>query len=253
MQDYFNFLWVMTSKEIKARYKNAFLGFLWIFLNPLFQMLVIGFIFQKIIKTPIRHYFSFLFAGLLAWNFFAYSFTKATPAFVWERTLIKKARFPREAIPLSIVFANFFHFLASFLLFFIFLLAWPGGHISWLGTATIIMAILWIVLFTIGATLLSSALNVKYRDVNFFIQALLILWFYATPVIYSLNILPPVYLPLFQFNPLAYPFALLHHSLVATPLPPASILWTNLGLSFLIIVLGILVFRRESKFFADWL
>lgn len=253
--NYLNFLLAMTEKEIKARYKNAVLGFLWILLNPLFQMLIIGLIFRNFIKVPVENYFLFLFTGLLPWNFFSYSATKTTPSIVYERSLIQKAKFPREAIPLSIVFSNLFHFLVSLVLLIIFLLISGDTLIfrSLVAIGYLLLAIFWLLVFTSGFSLLSSSLNVKYRDVNFFVQALVILWFYATPVIYSLQILPQNYLPLFQLNPIAYPFEMFRSSLIATPLPSTKILIANLGISLMITLLGILAFKKESKTFSDWL
>src|SRR5262245_48806610 len=98
---YLDFLWAMTEKEIKARYKKAVFGFLWVVLNPLFQMVVMGLVLSYFITIP--NYFLFLFTGLLPWNFFSLSLAKATPAFVNERNLLLKAKFPREAIPFSII------------------------------------------------------------------------------------------------------------------------------------------------------
>lgn len=245
----------MTEKEIKARYKSAVLGFLWILLNPLFQMLIIGFIFRNFIKIPVANYFLFLFTGLLPWNFFSYSLTKTTPSIVYERSLIQKAKFPREAIPLSIVFANFFHFLVSLFLLLVFLVITQQLVLfsSPERLLIFIASLSWLLAVTCGFSLFSSALNVKYRDVNFFVQALVILWFYATPVIYSLQILPHAYLPLFQLNPITYPFEMFRFSLIASFLPQSNIFFTNIVISLLIILLGILLFKKESKTFSDWL
>src|SRR3989344_7145799 len=98
---YFDFLLAMTEKEIKARYKRAVFGFLWVILNPLLQMIIIGAIFSFFIKIP--NYFLFLFSGLLPWQFFSLSLSKATQSIVNERELLQKAKFPIEAIPISIV------------------------------------------------------------------------------------------------------------------------------------------------------
>lgn len=255
LSNYFNFLLVMTEKEIKARYKNATLGFLWMFLNPLFQMLVIGLIFQNFVKIPVTNYFLFLFPSLLGWNFFSYSLTKATSSLVWERALIQKAKFPREAIPLSIVFANFFHFLVSLSLFLIFLVI--SGHLTFLRSPSSIFIFLfslfWLITFSSGLSLFTSSLNVKYRDMNFFIQALVILWFYATPVIYPLELLPQTFLLFFQLNPLTSPLEMLRFALIGTPFPSFSILWVNGIISFIFILLGIWTFHKESRTFSDWL
>jgi len=83
-----DFLIAMTEKEIKARYKHAVLGFLWVIINPLLQMLIIGFVFQFFIPVKVDNYFLFLFAGLLPWNFFSMSLSKTTPSIVYERSLI---------------------------------------------------------------------------------------------------------------------------------------------------------------------
>ncbi len=255
LRNYLDFLLAMTEKEIKARYKNAFLGFLWIFLNPLLQMLIIGIIFQNFIRIGIDNYFIFLFPGLLAWNFFSYSLAKTTPAIVYERNLIQKANFPREAIPLSIVFANFFHFLISTLFFIVFLLL-SGNFITanFLFSAFyFIISVLWLLFFTGGLALLTSALNVKYRDVNFFIQALIILWFYATPVIYSLQILPASHLWLFRLNPLTSAFEAFRYSLIGSSLIYDNLLIYNLSISLIVLGFGVWVFKKESKNFSDWL
>ncbi|MCL4338894.1 ABC transporter permease [Patescibacteria group bacterium] len=252
---YFDFLLVMTIKEIKARYKSAVLGFLWMFLNPLLQMIIIGLIFSNFIKVPINNYFLFLFPGLLAWNFFSYSITKATPSIVYERTLIQKSNFPREAIPLSIVLSNFFHFLISICLFIFFLIIignFKNGNIL-SSSIYLFFSIFWLLIFTCGVSLLSSSLNVRFRDVNFFIQALVLLWFYATPVIFSLRVLPSNYLWIFQFNPLTYIFEIIHNSLINTPFPQKDILLSNLVLSIIIVILGFIVFMKNSQNFSDWL
>lgn len=249
-------LLAFTEKEIKARYKNAVLGFLWILLNPLLQMLIIGFIFQNFIDIPVSNYFLFIFTGLLPWNFFSYSFTKTTPSIVYERALIQKAKFPHEIIPLSIILSNFFHLLISLALLIIYLLLVGNINFGNLGIWQFIKlfsSLLWLLIFTSGLSLFTSALDVKYRDVNFFVQALATLWFYATPVIYSLQILPKTYFSLFCFNPIAYPFEMLRSSLINTPLPPTNILITNLSLSLIITVLGSFIFYKESKTFSDWL
>src|SRR3972149_8002442 len=112
---YLDFLWAMTEKEIKARYKKAVFGFLWVILNPILQMVVIGLIFSYFIKIP--NYFLFLFSGLLPWQFFSLSLSKATPSIVYERTLLQKGKFPIEAIPISIILSNFFNMVISLALF----------------------------------------------------------------------------------------------------------------------------------------
>jgi len=248
-RNYFDFLWAMTEKEIKARYKRAVFGFLWVILNPVLQMLIIGAIFSFFIKIP--DYFLFLFTGLLAWNFFSLSVSKTTSSIVNERALLQKAKFPTEAIPISIILSNFFHMLVSFILLFMILV--PLGKIAFPQVLLLIPALLWILVFTVGISLFFASLNVRFRDVNFFVQTLLILWFYATPVLYSLNLIPDKLYPLFSLNPLSSIFELFHFSLLGQGVVSQEIMVSNLAISLIIIFLGIAMFKKEQKYFVDWL
>lgn len=252
--DYLDFLLIMTEKEIKTRYKNAILGFLWILINPVLQMIIIGLIFQYFIKIPIKNFFLFLFTGLLPWNFFSYSITKTAPSIVFERDLIQKAKFPREAIPLSIVFSNFFHFFISILLLFVFLLVLGGFHFLYpIKLLLLLVSLVWLLMITSGLSLLFSSLNVRYRDINFFVQALSLLWFYATPVIYPLEALPKQFILLLSLNPLVYPIQLFRSSFVTIALPSPGLLISNLLISILLLTWGIIEFKKQAPYFSDWL
>ncbi|HLE49167.1 MAG TPA: ABC transporter permease [Patescibacteria group bacterium] len=246
---YFDFLWAMTEKEIKARYKKAVFGFLWVILNPILQMVVIGLIFSYFIKIP--NYFLFLFSGLLPWQFFSLSLSKATPSIVYERTLLQKARFPIEAIPLSLILSNFINMIISFVLLIIVLSFWQ--KVIFPQILLLIPALLWLLIFTIGLSLLTTSLNVKWRDVSFFIQTVLILWFYATPILYHLSLIPRILHPVFNLNPLTSVFELVHISLINQGFLDFQTLLLNLLLTIIVLIAGILVFRKESKYFSDWL
>jgi len=249
LKKYFDLLLVMTDKEIKARYKRAVFGFLWVVLNPLFQMLIIGLVFSYFIKIP--NYFLFLFTGLLPWEFFSLSLNKATSSIVYERSLLKKAKFPREIIPISIILANFFHLLISLILLLIWLIL--AGRLAVIRFDWLLIAILWLLIFTIGLSLLTSSLQVKFRDISFLMKALLNLWFYATPVMYSLKLVPIGLRQWFKYNPLATVIELIHGALLGQSLMTANLVLPNLGLSILIVILGVWIFKKKDKFFNDWL
>ena len=251
LRHFWELLWSMTEKELQVRYKHTIFGFLWLIANPLLQMLIIGFIFPLFVKEPITHYSYYLFTGLLAWNFFFLSLSKATPSIVNERSLIKKSVFPRMVIPLSIILSNLVNYFAAFLLFLI-----PLFFLNTLSVNSIpylLIAYCLLLIFTAGISLLTSALNVRFRDINFFVQALLIIWFYATPIVYSLSQIPPRLLWLWRFNPLTSILQLMQHALVGAALPGPAMLLSNILVILLIMILGILVFRTESRNFDDWL
>ncbi len=252
-----DFLLAMTEKEIKARYKHASLGFLWVLLNPLLQMLVIGFVFQFFVPVQTDNYFLFLFSGLLPWNFFSMSITKTTPMFVYERSLIQKAKFPRESIIISIVLSNFFHLAISLMLFLpIALLFGMGNLINWL---VLLPALLWLLILTSGMSLLFSSLNVKYRDVNFVVQAIMPLWFYTTPVVYSLTLIPESIKNLFYLNPMTGLIALFRFGSLGyleqavTGNEFVSTLVIGVVTSVVFFFFGVWVFRKGSSTFDDWM
>lgn len=246
-----DFLLGMTGKEIKARYKFAFFGFLWIVLNPVLQMLIIGFIFRFFVESPVDNYFIFLLAGLLPWNFFSYTLSKTTPAIVFERGLIQKAKFPREAIVLSIVLSNFFHSLIAFFIFICISVFFT--KITFLSSLLLLSALGWILILTASLSLFLSALHVKYRDVNFFVQALLPLWFYVTPVIYSSNLLPDIWQILLRLNPLTNIIELFQFSIAGTNNYSISSIILSLSFTILFSIFSWFFFRKESQFFDDWI
>jgi len=257
-----DFLSAMTQKEIKARYKRASFGFLWVVLNPLLQMLVMGFVFQFFVPVKVDNYFLYLFAGLLPWNFFAQSLTKTTPAFFYEGSLIKKAKFPRESIVLSIIFSNLFHFAVALLLLIVALI---GDKLLLEGYGLmqlmfyvlrmlwVVPAILLLVFFTVGFSLFTSSLNVRFRDINFMVGLAVMLWFYATPVVYALNLLPEFLQPLFYLNPMTAIIEMFHYALMGLPITLPNFIWVAVVIIICVFYLGLRVFQKESKNFDDWL
>lgn len=249
IKDYIDLLLAFTEKEMKVRYKNTILGILWILLNPVLQMAIIGFIFSFFIKIP--NYFLFLFTGLLPWQFFTLSLNKATNSFVNERSLLQKARFSKEIIPISVILSNFIQLLISFCLFLIFLFVTGNFLVS--GLLLLLPALVWLLAFTIGLSLITASLNVRFRDVGFFIQTVIVLWFYATPVLYNLEVIQGKLHPFFALNPLTSPFVLVHRAFLGYGQVSNQIMLINLIISILVFLLGILIYRKNHRYFIDWL
>ena len=249
-----NFVFSFTKRELKARYRGTFLGFLWMFLNPVFQMLIIGFIFQFFIPVHSEgNYFLYLFAGLLPWNFFSYTLSKVTPSFVFERSLIQKSAFPREAIPLSIILSNFFHFLIGLLIYMFVLLMNGEFSLHWFLVPIFLM---WIFILTLSFSIIFSTLNVRFRDMNFFVQAVMPLWFYATPIIYPLSAIPKEFYFLFVLNPFYYPIELLRRVLLFGYLfGPENRMYVALSLliALVLFLFSLSLFKKESPNFDDWM
>lgn len=239
----------MAGKEFRVQYKKARGGFLWILLRPLLEMAIIGLIFSFFFDIP--NYYLFLLAGLIPWTFFSQSVSRAAVSIVEERNLLLKSKFPIEAIPLSVVLVDLLNLLVSIFLLLIFLLI--VGELVFVKLIFLIPALLLLIAFSSGISLLTSALYVKYRDIGYVVRALLILWFYATPIIYSLSLIPDKVRYLFSLNPLASTIELFRISLLDKGNIYGEILIVNLVITILVTLLGILVFRKNRNSFVDWL
>ncbi|MDH5533501.1 MAG: ABC transporter permease [Candidatus Pacebacteria bacterium] len=257
-----HFLLAMTEKEIRVRYKYALLGFLWIIINPLLQMAIIGFVFQFFIPVNIDNYFLFLFTGLLPWNFFAMSIQKTTPILVHERSLIKKSEFPKEVIVFSVILSNLFHLLISLGLLAILLIVDKLFFQDFSVLETIyysirmLLALPILIMFSFfvsGLSLFTSALNVKYRDIAFIVSALTPVLFYATPVVYTLDLLPESLHLLFYLNPLTFFIEALRAIFLNTQITSIPLSMLSLITASLIVLIGYRVFKHESPYFDDWI
>jgi len=245
-----DFLWTMTEKEIKARYKNAGLGFAWMIINPILQMFVIGAVFQFFMPVKTENYFLFLFVGLLIWNFFSSSLNQITPVFVHQRFLLQKANFPREILVLSIVAANLFHLLISFVLLYLFVAVWQ--HVIFINLLLLLLAIICLVIFTSGLGLLVSSLNIRFRDVSFIMQASLPLGFYLTPIIYSQNVIPEFIRWVLFLNPLSLVVVMMRNIFFISNSAPEPIWMFSLLSASLFFIVGFYIFYKDSKNFSDY-
>jgi lipopolysaccharide transport system permease protein len=250
IRHFYELLWGMTKRELVARYKNTFFGFLWVVINPLMQMAVIGFIFKFFINEPVKNYYLYLLIGLLVWNFFSISLSKATPSVVNERNLIKKAKFPREVIPISIILSNFTHLIIAFTLLLMPVIASGVFHLG--NLIRFFEGGLLLLSFSMGLTLFTSALNVRFRDVNFFVQAILTIWFYATPIIYSIEVIPTHLIWIWRLNPMTSVVQLFQNAFISAPAPGPAMLLSNSAISIFMLIYGAWIFKKESRDFDDW-
>src|SRR3970040_2298228 len=182
-------LWSMTGRNIRSQYKQSILGYAWIFVNPLMQMLVLTFVFSTILRIGrevIPYPFPlFLFVALLPWMFFSNALSSATDSISGSASLVTKVYFPREILVTAAVFSKIVDLLFG-LLILLGLMVFYNEYPSW--TAVWVPAIFAIqLLFTIGLALPLAALNLFFHDVRYLVGVVLLVWFYITPVIYPLS------------------------------------------------------------------
>lgn len=247
----FKFLmYQLTQKEIKARYKQSIVGYAWVILNPLALLLVYTFVFSIIFRFPTNNipYPIFLFAALLPWMFFQNSILSAANSLVSHSDLLKKVSFPRETIPYSVIIAKGVDFFFSAIIFVIFILVFKVP-LSW--NALFLLPLFFIqILLTTGLSLFLAASNLFYRDIQYLANLLILLWFYITPIVYPLSLVPEKYIWFYKLNPLVGLVEGYRSALFGYPFEWTIIYWSAL-ISLLVFVLGFIFFKRLERIFAD--
>ncbi|HEY8491940.1 MAG TPA: ABC transporter permease, partial [Dehalococcoidia bacterium] len=204
LQHTWDLLVLLTRRELKLRYQDTVLGFAWSVVKPLLLGLVLYFALGEVLKIRIEsyeHYHLFLLAALFPWTWFQTSVLLAAPTFANNANLLKKVRFPRFVLPWATVANNMVHFLLSLpILAGLMLLAGKTPGAAWL-VGVPLLALLQLIL-VLGVALAVSSLDVFFRDLEHLVEVFLGLLFYATPILYSLDLVPERFRPLVLLNPL---------------------------------------------------
>ncbi|MBT6201443.1 MAG: ABC transporter permease [Bacteroidetes Order II. Incertae sedis bacterium] len=174
----------LTRHELRLRYKNSILGFVWSLLNPLLYLVIYSVVFQEILRTQIPLFAIFLLSGLLIWNFLAASLSAGAGSIINNSSIVQKVWFPREVLPLASVGAALIHFFLQSLVLTAALFVFRQEP-DWVALALVPFALLTIVLFASAGALSLSALNVYYRDVQHLLEVTLLAWFWLTPIVYN--------------------------------------------------------------------
>src|SRR5437762_6484134 len=200
---YWELLMNLTRREVKGRYSQSFFGVAWAIAQPLATMAVFTIVFARLAKMPSggAPYPIFAYAALVPWFFFMNSVSSGTLSLITYRNIVTKTYFPREIIPLAQVCSRFIDFFAAAALYALLMTVYGVSVGVWSLMAPVFFLLL--ILFTVGLTFATSAMNVFYRDVNPVVQIALQLWLYLTPVAYPLAAVSPRLRPLFMLNPLS--------------------------------------------------
>ena len=203
----------LVVRELKARYRGSVLGYLWSFINPLLLLIVYTIVFSVVLPgfrgIDLEPYALFLFCGLLPWTWFSSALLESANSLIAGGNLIKKVLFPAEILPIVAVLSNMFHFffalpvLGAFLIFYAIAGQLPGplrvSELIWLPLVIAVQFML-----TLGFSLILSALTVHFRDIKDLLGNLLTLWFFATPIIYPMSMVPAGGKFLMDLNPFTH-------------------------------------------------
>jgi lipopolysaccharide transport system permease protein len=249
---YRELVFFMIWRDIKVRYKQTLLGALWAVIQPVMTMLVFTFIFGSVAKVPTDGipYPIFSYTALLPWGLFVTALNQASRSLTSNHNMITKVYFPRLVLPMASVLAG----LVDFAIAFVIMLG-----MMWYFKVTPTLSVLWtlplfllLALITaLGVALWLSAINVKYRDVNYALPFLTQFWLFITPVAYSANVISEKWQLVYSLNPMAGVVNGFRWALLGAGNGPDAALWVSVGISVLILVSGLYYFRNMERTFAD--
>jgi len=253
--EYRELLYFLAWRDIKVRYKQTVLGVLWIVIQPVVTMIVFSLLFGQLLNVSSGDvpYPVFTFAALLPWNYFASSLNKSSTSLVGSAQLITKVYFPRLLIPLASILSGLLDFAIAFVVLIglmVFYGLVPTPQIVLL-PAFLLLAIV----TALGFSLWLSALNVRYRDVNYLIPFLVQIWMYLTPVVYGSTLLPEQYRFLLALNPMTAVVEGFRRALLGPGVESVQLPWVlyvaSVAIAIVVLLSGAYFFRRTERTFAD--
>lgn len=241
---------ILTRKEIKVRYKNSFLGYLWSLANPLCFAMIYYIAFKVFMRVNIENYTLFLICGLFSWQWMANSITHNLFSYVNNAQIIKKINFPRSVLPLSSILMEGFNFIISIPVILSFLYFYniefhSFSYIVWIPILSLIQ-----IFITYGLSLALATLNLFFRDVERFVQLGLMMLFYATPILYNEAMIPVKYQWIIDINPLAK-IAVSWRNLFLHGTIDFSYIISSLITGFVCMCIGCLIFNKLKYRFAE--
>ena len=248
----------LAANDFKLRFFGSALGYLWSLMRPLMLFGVLYFVFTEIVRfgAGVDHYPVYLLASIVLFTFFSETTSRGVTSLVERETLLRKIRFPRMVVPLSVALHALFNLGLNLIVVFVFVFA-SGIEPRWSWLMMIPLILLLVVLST-GTTMLLSALYVRYRDVQPIWEVLLQILFYASPIIYVLETMPDSIQREAMVNPMTAVLTEMRHVLIDPNAPTAAEaigggvrLLIPLALTVGVFVLGAWVFAREAPRIAE--
>lgn len=241
----------LALRDIIVRYRQTILGVAWVIIQPVMSAGVFSLVFGTVagLSSDGLPFFLFTLAGMLAWNVFNGTLTRASASLVANQALVSKVFFPRILVPISTAASVVLDFLVG-LVVAVILLFFYGVNPGW----AVLLVPVWVVLIAmlgLGIGIATSAMMVKYRDVGYILPWIMQILLYASPVAYSLNSAPANLRWIFEINPITWFLQSFRWSLIGTEMPP---MWQMLGLVGIAVVVlfgGILYFQSSERQFAD--
>jgi len=241
--------------EFKSRFVRSKLGGFWMVLHPLAQVLIYALILSQIMKTKLPEvdtqyaYPIYLLSGIIGWTLFSEVLNKSLNIFIKSGNLLKKMSFPKLTLPLITIgeaLINFFIFFIVMCIVFAFLGHWPYHAIYWFPLLVLITLSL-----AVGIGLFLGTLNVFIRDIGQIMEIILQFWFWLTPIVYMISIVPDKYHTLLMLNPMTGVIMGFHNILLYDKAPDLNLLVYPTVLSIVFLLLALVIFKKANEEMAD--
>jgi ABC-2 type transport system permease protein len=247
-----NLILSLVRRDLTVRYKRSVIGFFWTMLNPLLLMIILTIVFSNIFKFEgVEHYEIYFLSEYLVFGFFSQTTGQAMSSMAWHGPLMKRVRVPKSVFVISTTVSGLVNLCLAYIpLFAIMLVRGVPIHSTVLFLP---FAFLVIGVFTLGVSLLLSALSVYFEDVSQMYQAVTMALMYMTPIIYPIDIVPYKFLWLIRINPLTQLFKLARDPVYHGVLPDLHIVSGSLVTASVALVIGWFCFQRLSRGFHEYL
>ena len=240
----------LALKEFNVRYKNARLGFLWAFIHPIILMVILNLVFTRILRIKMSNYPLFLLCGLFPWTFFTTSLSNSTVSIVDNARLIKKVYFPRPIIPIAVIFTNVINFLFCIALLLILISIFKIKVSIYLAYLPLILTVQ--ITFIMSISLITSHLYIRYRDIKYLVDLLLLIWFYATPIFYPLSFVPEKIYRFYILNPMVGIITNYRNVILKSQPPDFVLLGISLSATIILFAIGSLIAKKYGPTAADY-
>ena len=249
LYDYREMLSNLVKKDLKVRYKGSVLGFLWTFLNPLLQLIVYTIVFSTIMKVNIDKFYIYLFIGLIPWLFFATCIQAGSTSILMNKDLIKKIYFPRIILPISTVNSAFVSVFYSMIVVILTILVSGIGFSKYVLLLPLAMIMQYILV--LGMTFIFSAVGVYFRDLEYIFNIIVMIWFYLTPIVYEIKMIPERFRFWFYLNPVTGIINFYRNILYYKRMPSFNAFGGILIYGIIMIIIGYFVFEKLQRNFAE--
>lgn len=240
----------LVKRDLRGRYKGSVLGFLWTFLNPLFQLIVYTVVFSFILPSGIEKYYLYLFVALVPWIFFSTALTGGSSCIIVQKDLIKKIYFPRLVLPVSFVISQFINMLLTFIVIFIVIMI-SGIGINFIALTYLPVIMLVEFILALGIVTLVSAITVYLKDLEYILGIVSMAWMYMTPILYDITLIPEKFRSLYMLNPMTPIIIAYRDVLYYKKIPEIETLGLGIILGIVVLVIGIFAFKKLNKRFAE--